>query len=235
LLERREFDASTRVSVTPLSPDDAIGARADPEFVIKRGKERVIEARLGTARGQSFTDRPSHWNGTLTDALTLDLSQVHARAVSIAILNAALRSLGLASGTVHCRDEDPTDCGPRMAQEIETRFGQKRIGLIGLQPAILEALIARFGSGDVRVLDLNPDNIGEWKSGIEVLNGETDLSRLVDWCEVGLATGSSIVNGTIDEILSRFKDAGKPLIFYGNTISGTAALLDLERICPFSS
>ena len=55
---------------------------------------------------------------------------------------------------------------------------------------------------------------------------------LVEWSEVGLATGSSIVNGTI-EIIRRFTDDNKPLVFFGNTISGTAALLDLDRLCPF--
>ena len=64
-------------------------------------------------------------------------------------------------------------------------------------------------------------------------DGQSDLPRLVKWAEVGLVTGSSIVNGTIDKIIRRFKDNGKPLVFFGNTISGTAALLDLDRLCPF--
>jgi hypothetical protein len=55
----------------------------------------------------------------------------------------------------------------------------------------------------------------------------------VDWCGVGLATGSSLVNGTIDDIYDRFGGAGKPLVFFGNTISGAAALLGLDRLCPF--
>ena len=48
-----------------------------------------------------------------------------------------------------------------------------------------------------------------------------------------LVTGSSIVNGTIDGIKSLFETAGKPLVFFGNTISGAAALLGLDRLCPF--
>jgi uncharacterized protein (DUF4213/DUF364 family) len=66
------------------------------------------------------------------------------------------------------------------------------------------------------------------------MDGEKDLAELVEWCEVGLATGSSVVNGTINEILERFEAAGKPVVFFGNTISGVAALLNLERICPFA-
>jgi len=82
-------------------------------------------------------------------------------------------------------------------------------------------------------VDLDPDNIGSTKSGIEIWDGQTDLPRLVEWSEVGLVTGSSVVNGTIDEIIRFFKDDNQPLVFFGNTISGTAALLDLDRLCPF--
>jgi hypothetical protein len=51
---------------------------------------------------------------------------------------------------------------------------------------------------------------------------------------VGLATGSSVVNGSINDLLARFLAVGKPLLFFGNTISGVAALLGLDRICPFA-
>jgi hypothetical protein len=115
---------------------------------------------------------------------------------------------------------------------LEARFGHKKFGLVGLQPAILRALVAWFGPDSVSVVDLNPENIGSRKSGILVRDGETELPGLVEWCDVGLATGSSIVNGTIDEIKRRFEETGKPVVFYGNTISGAAALLRLERICP---
>jgi hypothetical protein len=107
------------------------------------------------------------------------------------------------------------------------------VGLVGLQPAILKALVSRFGPDAVRVVDLNPDNIGEMRSGVFVWNGEKDLPRLVAECAVGLATGSSVVNCTLDGILNRFRQAEKPLILFGNTISGVAALLGMERLCPF--
>jgi len=151
----------------------------------------------------------------------------------VASMNAVLRALGLATGTNHCRDEDPTNCGSEIAVQLEARFGAKRFGLVGLQPAILKALVNHFARKFVRVVDLNPDNIGSSKYDIEVWDGQSDLPRLVEWSEVGLATGSSIVNGTIDEIIRCFKDDKKPLVFFGNTISGTAALLDIDRICPF--
>lgn len=50
---------------------------------------------------------------------------------------------------------------------------------------------------------------------------------------MGLATGSAVVNGTLVEILDQFRNAGKPVLLFGNTISGVAELLGLDRLCPY--
>ena len=228
----RSLDLNRTVAVRSLSPHDAIGD-AEADFVIKKGKEYVIEAAFDKAHGQAFTGIACNWNGTLEELLSLELSDIRNRGIFVASMNAVLRSIELASGTNHCRDEDPTNCGPEIAGQLEARFGTKRFGLVGFQPAILKALVNHLTREFVRVVDLNPDNIGSSKFGIEVWDGQTDLPRLVEWSEAGLVTGSSIVNGTIDEIIRCFKDDNKPLVFFGNTISGTAALLDLDRLCPF--
>jgi len=228
----RSLDLNQTITIVPLSPKDAIGD-AEDDFVIKKGKEYVIEAEFDKAHGQAFTGIACHWNGTLEELLSLELSEIKNRGIFVASMNAVLRALNLAQGTNHCRDQDPTNCGLEIAGKLQEKFGVKKFGLIGLQPAILKALVNTFTSEFVRVLDLNPDNIGNTKCGIEVWDGQTDLPRVVQWCEVGLATGSSIVNGTIDEIIKHFKQDNKPLVFFGNTISATAALLDLDRLCPF--
>jgi hypothetical protein len=228
----RSLDLNQTVIIRPLLPRDAIGD-AEGDFVLKKGKEYVIEARFENARGQAFTGIPCEWNGTLEEILSLGLSDVSNRGIFVSAMNAVLRSLGVAMGTIHCRDEDPTNCGPKIAQQLNVRFGSKRFGLVGLQPAILKGLTKHFAPELVRVVDLDPDNIGSLKFGVEVWDGQTDLQRLVEWSEVGLVTGSSIVNGTIDEIIRYFKEDGKPLVLFGNTISGASALLDLDRICPF--
>jgi len=163
----------------------------------------------------------------------LTLDEISNRAVFVAGLNAVLSALEQLPGTVHCKDEDPSRCGPEMAMILYERFGPVRVGLIGLQPSVLKALVSQFGSAAVRVTDLNPDNIGEIRAGPVVWDGGKDLPRLVAECDVGLATGSSVVNRTLDEILERFQRAGKPLILFGNTISGVASLLELDRLCPF--
>lgn len=233
LCDDRKLGETRHLQVTSLSPNEAIGVRASSDFAIKKGKERVIEATFEGAHGQAFTDRPSRWAGTLSEAMSVNLTEVRSRAIFVAAMNAVMRFLGAATGTMHCLDEDPSLCGPEIARNLEARFGRKKFGLIGLQPAILQGLAQHFGTEAVRVIDLNADNIGKSESGVEVRDGETELPRLVEWSDVGLATGSSIVNGTADEIERSFKEAGKPLLFFGNTISGAAVLLGLERVCPF--
>lgn len=232
IISERELDLSERVTVRALTPDEAIGS-ADDTFVIKKGKERVIEACYRETAGQAFTDAPGNWEGTLGELLELDLGKNGRRALFTAGLNAVLRHLDLASGVIHCKDDEPAKCGAEMPEMLRQRFGVRRYGLIGMQPAILKGLSGTFGAESVGVLDLNPDNIGNCKEGVTIMDGENDLPKLVEWCDVGLVTGSSVVNGTINEILERFGTAGKPLIFFGNTISGVAELLNIERICPF--
>jgi len=232
-LEREQTDLTLHVQVTPLHPDEAIGNNADPAFVIKKGKERVVEATFQGHRGQAFTDQPTDWSGILGDLLSLNLDEVPNRAIFVAGLNASLCALEDLPGTIHCKNEDPTRCGPEMARILHERFGPVCVGLIGLQPSILKALVSQFGPEAVRITDLNPDNIGENRAGVLVWDGERDLARLVAQCDVGLATGSSVVNRTLDQILERFQEAGKHLILFGNTISGVGALLGLDRLCPF--
>lgn len=233
LCSDRKVDRGQHITVRPLSPNEAIGPRAGENFAIKKGKETVIEADFNGAGGQAFTDTPSPWRGTLDELLALDLSDVSSRAVFVAGMNAVMRSLGEARGTMHCLNEDATRCGQELAQELERRFGKSRFGLVGLQPAILQALSERFGADHIRVLDLNPDNIETVTSGVRVENGARELPSLVSWCDVGAATGSSIVNGTMNDITRLFGEAGKPVCFFGNTVAGAAALLGLDRICPF--
>jgi len=230
-----KIDQTRPVTVRCLTPDEAIGAEASTEFVIKKGKERVIEANFDGAEGQAFTDHPSDWLGSLDELLQLDLTETGRRAIFTAGLNAVLRRLDRATGTIHCRNDEPSRCGEELTGVLYERFGVAHYGLIGLQPAILEAMGDGFGTSRLRIVDLNEDNIGQERFGVTVWDGEKDLQQLIDWCEVGVATGSSVVNGSINDLLKRFEAADKPLVFFGNTISGVAALLDLPRLCPFGS
>lgn len=230
----KELDRHAVVSVKMLTPDEAIGAGASTEFVIKTGKERVIEACFHEAKGQAFTDAPTDWDGTLAELLSLDLTITRNRAVFTAGLNAVLSHLRLVEGAVHCLNDEPTKCGDVLAEKLLQRFGNRAFTLVGLQPAILKSMVALFGPANIGVLDLNPDNIGTERQGVLVMDGNKDLEKLIARCDVGLATGSSVVNGTINDLIGKFREAGKPLVFFGNTVSGVAALTGLERVCPFA-
>jgi len=70
-----------QIIIHPLLPREAIGD-AEGDFVIKKGKEYVIEATFENARGQAFTSTPCKWNGTLGELLSLELSDVSNRGIS---------------------------------------------------------------------------------------------------------------------------------------------------------
>ena len=90
-----------------------------------------------------------------------------------------------------------------------------------------------FGKENIKVIDINSENIGFTKFGVNIVDGKIGLLELVEWCDTGLITGSTIVNGTIDEINDAYIESKKSFIFYGNSISGVANLMDLPHICPF--
>ena len=112
-----------------------------------------------------------------------------------------------------------------MAEYIKAHYGQPKIALVGYQPAMLEKLSSEF---ELRVLDLNPENIGKDRYGIRVEHGMDDYQSVVlDWAELVLCTGSTLSNGSI----VNFIDIGTPVVFFGITIAGTAEILGLERVC----
>ena len=51
-----------------------------------------------------------------------------------------------------------------------------------------------------------------------------------DWADLLLATGTTLVNGTL---MGPWL-GNKPVIFYGTTIAGAAHLMGWERFCPRS-
>jgi hypothetical protein len=226
---------SVRVTVGPLSAVEAIGRPERQDFPLLEGKEVMVEAEFRGDFGQAFTDRPRSFEGSVEDVQHLALDTSEDRAVFISTLNAVACHLGIARGTRHCRDDDPERCGTEIASRVFRDFGRVRIGLLGLQPAILAHLSERFGAGDVRCTDLNPANIGSCKSGVAIEDARTDTGKVIDWCDLLLVTGSAIVNGTLDEIYAQaVASRRKPLLVFGVTGAGAAALLGLQRVCPFA-
>lgn len=213
------------VRARTLTPEEAIGNPEGDDFPLKKGKERLMQAEFRGALGQAFTDRFGDFEGTLEGLLGMPLENNYRRAVFLAAINAVLRHLGLIEGTVHCRDRGPAECADLMATHINERFGRVKITLVGFQPRMVEALSRAF---PLRLLDLDPDNLGQQKSGV-IVEGPEATGEAVDWADLLVATGTTLANNTIGRFLT-----GKPVIFYGTTIAGPAYLMGWDRFCARS-
>ncbi|WFS61201.1 DUF364 domain-containing protein [Pseudodesulfovibrio thermohalotolerans] len=220
------LDESITVTAAPLSVKEAIGTPEGNDFPIQKGKEKLMEANFRGARGQAFTDHYGNYSGTLAEISELPMDDNFHRAVFVSTTNAVCGSLGLTGNTVHCRDKGPAECAKGVFRYIDEQYGKCRVAIIGFQPALAQAVSAET---DVRLVDLDPDNIGQTKRGVLVEGGETSADA-IDWADLLLVTGTTLANGTIDMFLT-----GKPVLFYGTTIAGAAALMGFDRYCPQSS
>jgi len=163
--------------------------------------------------------------------LSLELNTNDARAIFDATLNAVMAHLGLVTGVRHCHDEELEKCAAEIAQHILTNYGKVKVSLVGYQPAILENLVLALGADNVHCTDLNPKNVGTKKFGAEVWDGRIDTERPIKWCDIVLATSSTIINNTFDGIKAGTTTQGKQLIIFGVTGAGASVLLGLERLC----
>ncbi len=228
------LDKKIIIKMRPLKPEEAIGKPMRDDFPLLKGKEVLVEANFLGAKGQAFTDEPSDFEGYIADVLNLGLTTNRNRAVVVASMNAVLRHLNIIQNTVHCRNEEPEECGNEMADRFFKRWGEEMtVGLIGLQPAIASALIKRFGAENVQIADLDEDNIGRDFEGVKVLDGNIHSLSVVENNFLALITGSSVVNGTIDKLIevSKMDNRNRMTIFYGTTIAGVADLMRLNRLC----
>ncbi len=213
-----------------LTPEEAIGITERKDYPILTGKDVMLQATYRGARGQAFTDAPADYSGTLEEILSMDiLADEHARGLFFASMNAVMRHLNLIEGMVHCRGDEPPKCSVLCLEQLLKEHVGKRIALIGCQPSLFQALSGNF---PLRVLDLNPDNVGQEHFGITVEHGINDYDDVVlNWAELILCTSSTFCNATMD----RYIDIGKPVIFFGISGAGACQLLSLERICPLSA
>jgi uncharacterized protein (DUF4213/DUF364 family) len=56
---------------------------------------------------------------------------------------------------------------------------------------------------------------------------------MISWCDIIFATGSTIANGSFDDINQRVKEAGKKLVLFGITGASVCAITGIDRICPY--
>jgi uncharacterized protein (DUF4213/DUF364 family) len=230
----RLLNAHVSVSVKTLTPEEAIGVPGRRDFPIILGQERVVEAEVLGAKAHAFTDSPGEFVGDINEVLNLPLTSNRKRSIYVATLNATLKYLDLLENTLHCKDEDPERCGKEVASQLLKRSGRVKVGFIGLNPAIAENLIETFGVENVRITDLNKQNIHSLKYGVKVWDGNEMTEKLVKQSDVILITGTTLVNGTYDDIMLYVKNLGRKHLLYGVTGAGICKLMGLDRVCPYS-
>ncbi|HIQ04032.1 MAG TPA: hypothetical protein EYH40_06420 [Desulfurococcales archaeon] len=203
---------------------EVIGVPSISEYAILKGREVMIEAVFNGYRGQAFTSSPGQFSGALRDVFKLDLQDLKNRSIFIAVLNAVMAYLGFTDRTVHCKSDFPDTCSKMLVSYLK-ELNVERVGLIGYQPSMLKSLSeSKF---NVRVADANPDNIGKVKFGVSIEPPNLD-EEIICWSDIALVTGSVFVNGSLDEILPKYKNK---IIIYG--VSGAAAskILGFRRWC----
>ena len=217
------LDENIEVKARTLSTEEAIGNPEGDDFPLLRGKEKLMEAQFRGSKGQAFTDRYGDFSNTLREIAEMDLSNNFRRAIFVSALNAVQSNLGQAERTIHCKDEGPALCAPQLGDYIENKYGNPKLGLIGYQPAMIKALSGRF---KMRIVDLDPDNIGSVKCGITV-EGPAQTAEVLEDVNLLVVTGSTIVNDT----LSNFLRDDKPTIFFGTTVAAAAEMMGWQRFC----
>jgi hypothetical protein len=230
--EERDLDLKSEVVVTrSLNLKEAIGDPKRDDFPLQRGKEHLMQASFKGALGQAYSSDARAFHGSLEDVLALPLLGIFERAVLVASMNAVLRYLNLIDGTVHCKDAGPKECSLLLDNYLQEQRVEC-LGLVGLQPAILEAMVKSLGPEGVIVSDLA--EAGGERCGVRILDG-MNSERIFEECQLVFITGSTLVNGTIDGLTEDAQKHGTRVVFYGSTISGAAFLLGLERWCPCST
>ena len=233
ILQEKNISGDEPLSAEPLGVKEALGDPAPyKDFALQRGVEKLVEVSCGKGRGQAFTSFPLRWQGRLGEVLALDLESDRNRALLVATMNAVGRHLDLIDRTIHCKNDGPKKCGRVMALELQKIIRPNQLlGIVGYQPALLEHIAALLQPENIRVVDLNPDNIGRISYGVAIWDGIKDIDRLAEECTLFLVTGSALVNNTLDGVLEIIHRQKKRAILFGTTISFTASVLGLDWFC----
>jgi uncharacterized protein (DUF4213/DUF364 family) len=210
------------VRAKPLTSEEAIGNPEDKDYPLIVGRERMMQAEFRNTFGQAYTDMYGNYADKLINIAEINLKNNFRRAVFVSSLNAVMRYLGLIDKTMHCRDDEPRECSSQLAEYIKKKYGNPKIAVAGLQPRMVESLVKSFA---IKVTDMDYANIDTKKYGVTIQSPQKTQEHL-NWCDLAVVTGSTIVNDTIAHFL-----IDKPVIFYGVTIAGAAKVLGLENFC----
>jgi len=227
LITHHLSDETINVSTKSLTPEEAIGVTKRKDFPILTGSEVMVQAKYKGSYGQAFTDAPILFQGTLEEISNLNIHEnAYNRSIFIATLNALKSELKQTDNVIHCRNDGPELCAKHILSHLEKEYvpHQTKILLVGYQPSMIGQISDNF---PLRVLDLNPKNIGAVKDGVTIEHGINDMKEAIEWADLILCTGSTLSNGSIVDYINLDKE----VLFFGTTISGSADLLNAKRIC----
>ena len=226
LCEQAGFlERTVTVKARALSTEEAIGNPESDDFPLQKGKERLMQAAFESGIGQAFTDRFGDFEGTLAEVFAMPLENNYRRAIFIATLNAVLHHQKSITGSIHCRDQEPGECARQLVRHLKETYGTVKIGQVGFQPRMVETVSKAFS---MRLMDLDPENIDTRKFDV-LVEGPDARDSVIEWADLLLVTGSTVVNGTIDQFVGK-----KPVLFYGTTVAGAAHLMGWDRFCACS-
>lgn len=218
-------DETITITSKSLTPEEAIGITKRKDFPILTGSEVMIQAKFRNSSGQAFTDSPTCFQGSLKEISQMSIiDNSYNRSIFIATYNALKNDLGFSTDVIHCKNNGPELCSKQLNEFIASHYQNPKILLVGYQPAMIEQLSHSFS---LRVLDLNPANIGEKRYGVTIEDGIDTMDDAIEWADVVLCTGSTLCNGSIVSYLNLDKD----VFFFGTTISGAANSLNIRRLC----
>jgi len=226
------MESKVNITAKILTSEEAIGKTERKDFPLLQGKEFLIQADFKNALGQAFTDAPGNFKGKLKQILELKLRNNSERALFIATLNAVMRYVDAAYKTIHCKNKEPELCAREIARTIIDKYSTDvKIGIVGFQPAIIDNFSKNLAAQNVKVTDLDKDNINKIKYEVFIWDSRKKTDELFKTCDVILATGSTVVNDSLSQLISLSEDYQKPLYLYGTTVAGTSKILNLKRLC----
>ena len=227
----RLLDKEITIKTHILKPTEAIGDPERKDFPLLKGKEVLMQATFLGSKGQAYTDAPSEFSGPLREIIDLRLEESRQKALFIAALNAVMRYLYPDIRTVHCKNNEPEECAQEIKGFVQT-LSPGSVGLIGLQPAMLDAMVSLLGAENVVCIDRDEDNRNQVRYGVAIGWGDDKgLQKVFEASDVVLATGSSSSNGSVADIINMSDKYNKPVYLYGVTIAGAARLMGLNHLC----
>ena len=211
--------ADPEPEVTLLPPGESPGQANRPEY-------RVTAAFRDT-NGEAYTESPQAFEGTLQQVLDLPVTQHGICAASLAAINAVMSYLNLSPGTFPEEEQAHVQYADELYQYVSGHYGKDHIVLIGYDGYIVKKFVEE--GMDFWTLDRNPDHITKNRFEHVIVNSARhNRESCYAWGRLIILTGSSLCNGTAVQFL----DHQIPVLLYGITCAGAAALLGLEWFPP---